>query len=52
MRWGTPWQPTPGRDSIEVRCRVNVPAEDAPITEPVRGLMREMGPKRAKIYEE
>ena len=48
---GTPWQPTPGRDSMEVRCRVHMPAEEAPVTEPVKGLARETGPKRAKIYK-
>ena len=48
---GAPWQPTPGRDSIEVRCRVNVPSDGAPFTEPVRGIARETGPKGAKLYE-
>ena len=34
---GTPWQPTPGRDSIEIKCKTNMPSDESPTTEPAQG---------------
>ena len=47
---GTPWQPTPGRDSIEIKCKINMPSDESPITEPAQGHHEEGGVKRAKIF--
>jgi hypothetical protein len=37
---GSPWQPTPGRDSIEVKCQINMPLDNSPITEMLEGAVR------------
>ena len=49
---GTPWQPTPGRDSVEIVCKIHIPLDESPITDPLDEGREEGGAKRAKIMKE
>ena len=49
---GTPWQPTPGRESVEIKCRINMPQDETPVTQPVTRGDEEGGVKRAKIFKD
>ena len=47
---GTPWEPIPGSKSDELRTRVNLPTEKAPITPPVVSK-DEYLPRRLRILK-
>ena len=49
---GTPWQPIPGRDSVDIRCRVNIPQDERPITPAPTPKDEEGGVKRANIFKD
>ena len=38
---GLPWEPIPGRQGIELKCRVNIPADREAIEPAMRGEERE-----------
>ena len=49
---GVPWEPIPGREGIELKCRVNVPREGAGVEAPMIGEDREPVHRRVRITRE
>ena len=49
---GVPWEPIPGREGIELKCRVNLPQDRASIEPPMVGEDRPFVPRRVRITRE
>ena len=48
---GTPWQPTPGRDSEEIKCEIRIPHNETPIVPPLEESDQKVGDKRAILLK-
>ena len=46
---GTPWQPVPGRDGMEVKSRVVIPSDHKDKAEAVQGEDKEVQTRRLRI---
>ena len=49
---GTPWEPIPGREGIELKTAVVIPRAPGPIIEPVEGMVRPIVRRRFQIRKE
>ena len=49
---GVPWEPTPGREGIEIRARVHVPRDNSAPEAPMEGEAKEVVPRRVRITRE
>ena len=49
---GVPWEPIPGRQGIELKCRVNLPEDKTPVERPMQGEKEEVIPRRVRITRE
>ena len=49
---GTPWEPVPGRQGIELKCRINLPEDKDPVERVMSGEPREVVPRRVRITRE
>merc|ERR1712186_73111 len=49
---GVPWEPIPGREGIELKCKVNIPVDRSEVSEPMVGEDKDMVHRRVKITRE
>ena len=49
---GVPWEPVPGREGIEIKCRVNLPRDRSGVEPPMVGEDRPLVHRRVKITRE
>ena len=49
---GVPWEPVPGREGIELKCRVNIPRDNSRLEPPMVGEARDPIRRRARITRE
>ena len=49
---GVPWEPIPGREGIELKCRVNMPRDSEGVTQPMEGQDSDLVHRRVRITRE